>query len=188
MKALNLLSFTLALSLFGGCGRADPHYSAKIFVDIDLDRGFVAQQCSIVRQINTIRDNLEWKYEKGKVITNNIIIGTIVVAVIAGVVILSVQGGGNMNLNIGSSGSAPITGIQLAFSNRDCSVQYHEQKIECGKSSLEFVAPAGESIYLFNIMGDIKYFVGSFKSGSDNSKTKVDLKFITTSITTTQIP
>jgi hypothetical protein len=172
----------LSLCLICSCERKAVEYNHSVHVDVILDEGFIAQQNGITERIKIIRDDLTWEYKKGAVITKNIIVGTVVVAVIAGTVVV-LANGGNVNLNVSSSSAnAKPNGLKLVFSNSNCSQQYGQLLAGLGKSEVAFFAPQESEIYIFSVVDDIKYSLGSFRT--NNTKTKATLKLVTASIET----
>lgn len=177
-----LIIIAIILSIFSGCERDNAGNSTKVNVDVTLDAGFVAQQHAIIGKINQIRDSLEWKYNKGNVITKNIIVGAIVIAVVAGVVI----GSGGKGLNLGGGGdSSEYHGpshIKLVYGNSDCKIKYYESSDKIGMTNYEFNVPPDTEIFIFHEIEDVQYSLGYFKSGKSNTEMKIYLNLVTASL------
>jgi hypothetical protein len=183
--ALRCLALALVAALCASCGakRDTARWTSAVSMTIDLDEGFIAQQTGILARIATIRAELEWKYNKGEVIAKNVAGTVLVVAVIAGVVVL--MAATNSSGSIGGSGSAgekEPEPLQLIIADRTCTKVYHQETLKPGRTLLDFKAPAGEVLYLFAALGDIRYTLNQFPTPANGGPVATEVRLLTSSL------
>ena len=151
-----------------------------IRVSIQLDAAYGMQQESIVRYLESVKDDMEWAYRKGTVVTKT----AAVIAIVAGLVVLSAHNGDSSGVIVsGSSNNNAITGdTQLSFTSPQGDVIYIEQSIKPGMTQLEFFAPAETTIALFSGLNDTRYLLGSVKTGAANTTMDMTLNLVAASI------
>ena len=151
---------------------------------VELDSGFVAQQRAIFRNIDKIEEAMEWKYNKGSVIAQDAASAVIVIAIVAGLVVLSAKSNGSNGFPdpFAALGKYSNAEVDLVFSDSSGENTLHEQSVKIGKSDISFTAYPNSTIYVFSSCGNIKYSLGHFKTGSDGSAINAELNFVTASI------
>ena len=183
MRTISLI--LAALTLFScGASRDIRPKSVSVNMKVELDSGFVAQQRAIFRNIDKIEESLEWKYNKGSVIAQDVASAVIVIAVVAGIVVLSVKSNSSNGVPdpFNALGKYSNAEVNLIFSDSSGENTLHEKSVKIGKSDISFVAYPDSTIYVFSSSGNIKYSLGHFKTGPDGSAINAELNFVTASI------
>ena len=149
-------------------------------VSVQLDAAYGMQQQSIVRYLESVKNDMEWTYNKGTVVTKT----AAVIAIVAGLVVLSAHNGGSSGVVVSSSEhNNYIAGdTHLLFTSPQGEVIYIEQSIKPGMTQLEFFAPAETTIALFSGLNDTRYLLGSVKTGAANTTMDMTLNLVAASI------
>mgnify|MGYP000169459602 CR=1 FL=1 len=138
------------------------------------------QQQSIVRYLETVKNDLEWTYHKGTMVTKT----AAVIAIVAGLVVLSTHNGGSSGVVVsGSDHNNYVAGdTHLQFTSPQGDVIYIEQSITPGMTQFEFFAPAETTISLFSGLNATRYLLGSVKTGAANTTMDMTLNLVAASI------
>lgn len=174
------LALALAAMLCASCGakREVQDRTVAVTMTVELDAGFVAQQAGILNRIQAVHDDLEWKYNKGTVITKNVAGTIIVIALVAGVLILS-----DGDIKMGGGSAETIAPVDIVIADRTCTTIYLQRSLKPGTSTLSFKAPPGEEVYIFAAMREIRYALNKFDTPTVAVPMAADLRLVTSTLT-----
>lgn len=179
------LAFSLAVMLCASCGasRDTKTWTVDVTMTIQLDEGFMAQQAGVLNHLQTVHDDLEWKYNKGEVITRNVAGAVVVVAVVAGIVVLMAATNSSSSGIGGGSSSKEVEPIHFIIADKTCTTIYCERYLKPGNSTIAFKAPPGEEVYLFSAMRDIRYALNKLDTPMTGGGLTADLRLVTSTLT-----